>query len=131
MRGFALLAQAGRADRDPLMQPEVIWGTAGLAVALLVGAAFVYAVDKWRKQTAVRDIADPSGELTDYRGMFERGEITEQEYADLRGRVARRMKPVPAPPGPATPARLVPPPPAAGDAPPPDPGNPPTPPPPV
>ena len=93
---LTLLAQAGRADKDPFRQPEVIWGTAGLAVALLVGAIVIWLVDRWRKKAA--QIRNSAEELTDYRGMYERGEITEEEYAKLRTRVSGRVKQPPAAP---------------------------------
>jgi hypothetical protein len=87
---LALLAQAGRADKDPFRQPEVIWGTAGLAVALLAGALVIWSVDRWRKRS-IRT-TDAAQELTDFRGMYERGEITEAEYEKLRDRVSGRVK---------------------------------------
>ena len=115
---LALLAQAGRADKDPFRQPEVIWGTAGLAVALLAGAVVIWSVDRWRKRS-VRT-TDATQELTDFRGMYERGEITEVEYEKLRDRVSGRVKRASiapsAPPAPSAPAA------------PPDAGNPPNPP---
>jgi hypothetical protein len=96
----ALLGQAARADKDPFRQPEVIWGTAGLAVALLVGALVIWLVDRWRKQASRS--SNTAEELTDFRGMFERGEITEEEYARLRTRVSGRLKqPPPDAPPPA------------------------------
>jgi hypothetical protein len=115
MWALSLFAQTGQADKDPFRQPEIIWGTAGLAVALLAGAFVVWMVDRWRKRSS--QTSDAAGELTDFRGMYERGEITEDEYVKLRNKVASRMKPPPAttdpPAGPA----------AAS----PDPGNPPNP----
>jgi len=87
MGGLVLLAQA---KGDPLREPEVILGTAGIAVALLVGAFAIWLVDRWRKKaTAQRDAAE---ELTDFRVMFQRGEITEDEYAKLRSKVAKRVQ---------------------------------------
>ena len=78
---------------DPLQRPEVIWGVVGLAVALLAGAAVIYAVDKWRKRAAAEaSAADSVGSLTSFRAMYENGEITEAEYAELRRRVADKMK---------------------------------------
>jgi hypothetical protein len=117
MWALSLFAQAGRADKDPFRQPEVIWGTAGLAVALLVGALVIWLVDRWRKKAT--QTGHTAEELTDFRAMYERGEITEEEYAKLRVRVSGRVKQPPAPaPGPA-------PPPAAGEGTPPQ--NPPPP----
>jgi len=76
---------------DPLSRPEIIWGMVGLTAALLVGAAVIYAVDKWRKRAASSE-ADETGSLTSFRAMYESGEITEAEYAELRRRVAERVK---------------------------------------
>lgn len=109
----ALLAQVGR--DDPLRRPEVIWGTIGLAVALLVGALVIWLVDRWRKQNVDSGSAT-AAELTDFRQMFERGEITEDEYVRLRSRVAQRVKAAPPPTGTVTPSDPTPPPTAsAGD----------------
>ncbi len=86
--GWAALLAQGKAD--PFREPEVIWGTAGIAVALLVGAFAIWLVDRWRKKaTAQREAIE---ELSDFRGMFQRGEITEEEYAKLRNKVAVRVK---------------------------------------
>jgi hypothetical protein len=97
MQGLSLFAQLGKSRGDTLLNPEVIWGTAGLALALLAGALLVYMADRWRKKAAGR-VLDPSEELTEFRGMYERGEITQDEYVKLRDRVAQRVKaPPPAP----------------------------------
>jgi hypothetical protein len=97
MPAFLLLAQFGKGSGDPFRSPDVIWGTAGLALALLAGALLVYFADRWRKKTA-NQVADSSRELTEFRRMYQRGEITEEEYAKLRDRVAQRVKaPPPAP----------------------------------
>lgn len=96
MWALAIFAQAER-DRDPFRQPEIIWGTAGLAVALFAGAFLVWIVDRWRKRSVVT-APDSTTELTHFREMYEQGEITEEEYAKLRTRVADRVKPVAAKP---------------------------------
>ncbi|WP_439621845.1 hypothetical protein [Gemmata sp.] len=84
---WALLAQA---RPDPFREPEVIWGTAGIAVALLAGAFVIWLVDKWRKNAAAPP--DATEELSGFRGMLQRGEITEEEYARLRNKVAARVR---------------------------------------
>jgi hypothetical protein len=93
----ALFAQADRADKDPFRQPEVIWGTAGLALALLGGALIIWLVDRWRKQATTITPANTAEELTDFRGMYERGEITEEEYVRLRNKVSGSRPPAPHP----------------------------------
>jgi hypothetical protein len=92
---------------DPLRSPEVMWGMGMLIAAMLVGAAVIYAVDKWRQRAVAGPTdADVTGALTEYRQMYESGEITEAEYAELRRRVAEKVK---AAPKPAAPAGTMPP----------------------
>jgi hypothetical protein len=90
----SLLVPLFAADRvDPLMRPELVWGVLGLTSSLLAGAAVIYAVDRWRKRAAAGVTeADLADELTSFRDMYENGEITEAEYADLRRRIADKMK---------------------------------------
>ena len=89
MSGWLLLAQAGRVDKDPLRQPEVIWGTVALALALFAGAFIIWLVDRWRKRLGQQPA--PVDELSEYRQMLEQGEITEEEYQRLRAKVSRRI----------------------------------------
>jgi hypothetical protein len=94
---------------DPLMRAEVVWGVLGIAGAMLAGALVIYAVDKWRKRAAAgRTEADAMAELSDFRAMYENGEITDAEYAELRRRVADRAKKAPTqkPSEPARPAPI-------------------------
>ncbi|MBX9627482.1 MAG: SHOCT domain-containing protein [Gemmataceae bacterium] len=106
MNTLSLLAQAPAkpAASDLLDRPEFIYGTVGLAGALLAGAVVIYLVDRWRKRQATADTADAGVELTSFRAMYERGEITEAEYAKLRQKVASRVKTPPAAGGETAPA---------------------------
>jgi Short C-terminal domain len=89
---WSLSAGLFAANRDdPLTRPEIIWGTVLLTATMLVGAAVIYAVDKWRKRAAEGN-RDSTSELTDYRAMYEAGEITEAEYAELKRKLADKMK---------------------------------------
>ncbi len=75
---------------DPLRRPEIIWATVALAAALFVGAFIIWMVDRWRKRLT-RD-NEGINDLTDYRHMLERGEITEEEYNKLRQRIRRPLR---------------------------------------
>lgn len=96
---------------DPMQRPEIIWGTLGLTLVLLVGAGVIYAVDKWRKRTAEQK-HDATESLTSFRAMYEAGEITEAEYTELKRRLAEKVKkpsaasspPPPPPPEPTEPS---------------------------
>jgi hypothetical protein len=101
---------------EPFLQKGEDWVLVGLLAAALIGGAVVLlVVDRWRKRAMIEE--KKSGEeLTSFRAMYERGEITEEEYTKLRQRVAERVKKAPAAPppnGPAAPAG-----PAPGYAPP-------------
>lgn len=95
MSSLALLASLFADTRDdPLSRPEILWGTIGLTLALLVGAGIIYAVDRWRKRLA--DGTHDAESLTSYRDMYEAGEITEAEYIELKRRLAEKVKRNPA-----------------------------------
>ena len=89
-----------------LDNPEFLVGTASLIAVLLGAAVVLWALDRWRKkQTATLESAES---LTDFRALFERGEISEVEYRRIRDKVSDRMRrevglPRPVAPPPAAP----------------------------
>ncbi|MCS6864908.1 MAG: SHOCT domain-containing protein [Gemmataceae bacterium] len=83
-----LLAKAGD---DPLMRPEIAWGTVALVAAMLAGAAVIYAADRWRRRISAGP-SDRLHELTSFRAMFEAGEITEAEYNELKRKLTEKAK---------------------------------------
>jgi hypothetical protein len=94
---FPLFAQApGKAAGTPWDRPELLYATLGIAAALLAGGVVLYLVDRWRKRGLGPDTAEAAAEMTGFRGMLERGEITEEEYARLRSKAAAKMKAAPA-----------------------------------
>jgi hypothetical protein len=100
---------------DPFLQRGDDWLLVGLiAAALVVGAVAVWAVDRWRKRFT-SGVGRSGEELTSFRAMYERGEITEEEYNRVRTKVASRVKTAPAAPAGAAPAAA--PNPAAGGQP--------------
>jgi hypothetical protein len=54
-----------------------------LAAALVVGALVIYLVSCWRRSGATLG-PSPSDELAQYRALYERGAISEEEYRKLR-----------------------------------------------
>lgn len=55
-----------------------------LAGALLLGAALVALFRRWQNDPVTPNSA-PSDELARYRSLYERGEISEEEFKRLRG----------------------------------------------
>lgn len=95
MLALSLLAAEGSAE-DPLSRPELIYGIAGLVLALLGGAIAISLADRWRKRSAAPVGVESTDMLTTYRDMYEHGELTETEYAELRRKVAEKVKTAPA-----------------------------------
>lgn len=94
----------------------VIYGTC-LAVALLVAAAVIEFVRRWRQRG--EKTLTPSDQLAAYRALYNRGEISQEEFDRLRdalGGEIRRSAAPPAPPpsAPAPATRDVPAPPSNG-----------------
>jgi hypothetical protein len=71
-----------------------------LLVALLVGALVLYFVDRWRKRPPSASL-EANDQLTHFRSLYERGEMTREEYERVKGLLTgelRRELNVPAPP---------------------------------
>ena len=81
----------------------VLW-VGVLAAVLVVGAMFIARLDRWRKRQMEHqdDVADHLGS---FRSMFERGELSKEEYERVLRKMAERAgakpKPAPATPPPA------------------------------
>jgi hypothetical protein len=106
----------------PFLQKSEDWIVVGLLTGtLLAAAAILWFVERWRKRSLGASPRDAFEEMTSYRQLYERGEITEEEYNKLRDRVAGAVKSPAAkpPPGPAPQPPPAPPePPPNGQAPP-------------
>jgi hypothetical protein len=92
-----------------------------LVGVLLVGAWIIARVDRWRKRQ-MEDADDSPDQMMSFRALYERGELSKEEYDRVLRRVADRAgakpKPVPAaaaesPPAAEPPATQEPPPPLA------------------
>ncbi len=73
---------------EPLRR--LIWPSLSLVAGLLVLATAVYYLKVW-----LRDRADDSGGelllLTEYREMVRRGQLSEEEFRKIKGRMAAAM----------------------------------------
>jgi hypothetical protein len=100
-----------RHDPKDAIKSETLWITVGLlALALVIGAVVLAAVDRWRKKTNPFDVGSVE-EVSNFREMYESGEITHAEYERIRNKVSDRVKetvgvksPPTSPPAPSAPA---------------------------
>jgi hypothetical protein len=83
---------------DDIVVPALI-----LAGVLLVAAFFFWLAGRYRNQV-VDDVKETGFSLTNFRKMYENGEISKEEYEKIRLKMAGKMKadlglsPPPAPP---------------------------------
>jgi hypothetical protein len=115
---FPLFAQAAKKGSISLLDPRIAWSIVGLAVVLILGAILIALVDRWRRRPGADTIL-PSDQLESFRVLYERGEISEDEYNRIRTRLLNEIKgkPKAAPAAPKAP-------PIVSEAPPPPPDAP-------
>jgi uncharacterized membrane protein len=73
---------------------EFLVTVALLMVVLLGGAVVLHFANQWRKRREARATEDMET-LTMYREMYENDEISEEEYQQIRERIAGRLKNLP------------------------------------
>ena len=89
---FAQVPAPAKAPRDMLQSPNFVIALVVLVACLFVGAAVIHFVDRWRKRGQAHSRFAATLQLSDYREMYENGEITQGEYEKIRNRLANRMK---------------------------------------
>jgi DNA-binding HxlR family transcriptional regulator len=91
------------AQKDLFQSPEFLITVGALSALLIVGALVIHFAGVWRKRQLESD--DPRADtltLTNYRDLYENGEITRAEYEKIRDKLAAKLKQkgktLPAPP---------------------------------
>jgi hypothetical protein len=72
------------------MRMAILWSVLPLIGILLVGALAIYVADRWRKRSRAIS-TDSEEQLTDFRSLFENGELTQEEYDRIRQRLGQRI----------------------------------------
>jgi hypothetical protein len=108
----------------------VLWTTLSLIAMLLVGALVIALVDRWRKRAQHAERQSAGDQLSHFRKLYERGELSREEFERVRALLSERLREdlqlpghpaAPAPPG-AVQAAPEKPPEANGPPPPPETG---------
>src|SRR6516162_8532225 len=77
-----------------------LWAALPLVGVLLVGAIVLWVVQRWSRKHQSPDEQGDQG-MTTFRDLYERGELTKEEYDRIRGKLQTRMRKeldLPAPP---------------------------------
>ena len=62
-----------------------------LVAALLIGALIIAVVERWRKRP-VNFRPDPNDQLAEFRSLYERGEISREEFDRIRNLLGERLR---------------------------------------
>jgi hypothetical protein len=94
---------------DPVLGGRLLWAALPLVGALLAGALVLYLIDRWRKREAAEEdaLCAPNEQLSRFRSLYERGEMSREEYERVKALLTaqlRRELNVPAPETSAAPA---------------------------
>lgn len=91
---FAQAPQPGDPTAAVIRDPRTALAAGLLVAVLLAGAAALFLLDRWRRrQFADVDAAQESAEsLSSFRALYERGELSEEEYQKVRAKMAAKIK---------------------------------------
>jgi hypothetical protein len=62
-----------------------------LIAVLLLGAVLVYLVDRWRKRLQ-SERPSAGDQLTSFRALYERGELSREEYERIRNKLGQKLR---------------------------------------
>jgi hypothetical protein len=110
------LANAGARARPSVWDTRFLWATLVLAVALALGYLLIQWLERWRKRP-VQYRLSAADELAQYRVLYERGELSQEEFDRIQATLGRPPE-APGPAGLPPVERLRPPEPPLADRPP-------------
>jgi hypothetical protein len=88
-----LLAEETTKPPPGSWRAPVLVTTLALVVALMVGAVVIALVDRWRKRAAMKEEQGGAGEqLSHFRALYDRGEITREEFERIRALLGQRLR---------------------------------------
>jgi hypothetical protein len=79
------------ARQPPVDWRDTLWATLGLVGAVMVGVLVIWYVDRWRKRAAEPAESDDD-RLAHFQELFDKGEISPQEFERIRGIFGKRLR---------------------------------------
>ncbi|HEV3119570.1 MAG TPA: SHOCT domain-containing protein [Gemmataceae bacterium] len=78
----------------PGLQPPSVWATLVVAAAfvavLALGVIVISLLGRWRKQAPPTDF-DPNEQLAQFQELYEKGELSQEEFDKIRERLRRQI----------------------------------------
>lgn len=89
--GWLMMASA------PVARPTgwdfpLLWATLPLVAALLLAALAIAWAKKWRQRGEPPERLTTNSQLAHFRSLYERGEISDEEFTRIRGLLGERLK---------------------------------------
>jgi len=109
---WATLGAAGAPPRSLLEEPQFLVATATLVGTLLIGAMVIGLAKRWRQRSTTAPPAT-GDQLGYFRSLYERGELSRDEFEEIRAKLAQEIKAELQAPSPPAASPLPPPPPTA------------------
>lgn len=73
----------------PTLELRLLWFV--LAGVVLLGAVVIITVDRWRRRPT-RHQSTASDQLSEFRSLYERGELSREEFERIRSRLGKQLR---------------------------------------
>jgi hypothetical protein len=85
------LAKADLPVRRVIWDPRLLWATLILVGVILVGAAVIAWLDRWRKRASPPSV-DTHAQLAHFQELYERGTLSQEEFEHIRSRLSGKLR---------------------------------------
>ena len=89
---WSIILAATAPVKSSAWKAPVLWTTLALVAALLIGALVLALVDRWRKRAARSERMTPGEQLTHFRQLYDRGELSREEFERIRALLGERLR---------------------------------------
>ena len=89
---WSIFLDAAGPVKSSAWKAPVLWTTLALVAALLLGALVLAIVDRWRKRAAMAERMSPGQQLTHFRRLYDKGELSREEFERIRALLGGKLR---------------------------------------
>src|SRR5205823_4430113 len=71
---------------------RLLFSSLALIAVLLAGAMLIYLTDRWRRRLNSKTTGDVNQQLSTFRELYERGELSREEFERIREKLTGRLR---------------------------------------
>ncbi len=71
---------------------RLLLSSLAFVAALLAGAMVIYLTDRWRRRPGPNGECDANEQMSTFRELYERGELTQEEFDRIRNKLTGRLR---------------------------------------